>query len=510
MFIRLLAGFVTVFALAFAAPVRAAWHEASSDHFVIYAEQKPAQVRAFAERLERYHGAMSFLFKGTGSKPSPSNRVTIYVVRDQKEVRKLFGGDNKFVAGFYIPRAGGTMAIIPKVDSGDTEWDLSGEEILYHEYAHHFMYGSSAQAYPLWLSEGFAEFYAQTKFEKDGSVGLGLQALQRAGELAFSVNVPIERLLDTKAYLANKSKAHDEFYGRSWSLFHYLFFSESRKGQLSKYLALLNQRTPELEAAKQAFGDLAKLDRELGSYLKQKKLSYLKIGPGALNVGTINVRALDPGEAAIMPVLIRSKRGVDEESAAELLPEARKIAAQFPGHAPVLAALAEAEYDAGNNIEAIAAADAAIAVDPNNVNAHLQKSYAMARQAEDVTDNKEAKKAWNAVREQLLKLNAIENDHPLPLMHYYLSFGRGGAKPTKNAVQGLEWALQLAPYDIGLRFTVAQQQMRDLRFDDAIYTLGPLASNPHQAEVADSAQKMIAVAEAAKGLGTVETAEKDG
>ena len=509
MFLRLL-GFVG--ALVFAcAPLRAAWHEASSDHFVIYADQKPEQVRAFAERLERYHGAMSYLLKGNANKPSPSNRVTIYVVRNDKEVRKLFGGDSKYVAGFYIPRAGGSLAIIPKVDSGDSEWDLSGEEILYHEYAHHFMYGTSSQTFPLWLSEGFAEFYAQTRFDKDGSVGLGLPATQRALEMAFSVNVPIERLLDTKAYYANKGKAHDEFYGRAWSLFHYLFFSESRKGQLKQYLGLLNQRIPELEAAQKAFGDLKQLDKELTAYTKQKKLSFLRIMPAALNVGTITVRPLDAGEAAIMPVLIRSKRGVDEKIAAEILPEARKIASQFTGNAAVLAALAEAEFDAGKDLEAIAAANAAIALDPKNINAHLQKAYAMARQAEAITDDKEAKKAWNAVRAQLVGVNAIENDHPLPLMHYFMTFARSGAKPTKNAVQGLEWALELAPYDVGLRFSVAQQQMFEKRFDDAIYTLGPIANSPHQSEMSEVAIKMIEAAETAKSIGSdVELSENAG
>jgi hypothetical protein len=33
-------------------PVRADWAEVSSDHFVIYGEQRPEALRKFAERLE--------------------------------------------------------------------------------------------------------------------------------------------------------------------------------------------------------------------------------------------------------------------------------------------------------------------------------------------------------------------------------------------------------------------------------------------------------------------------
>ena len=292
-------------------------------------------------------------------------------------------------------------------------------------------------------------------------------------------------------------------------MFHYLFFEESRKGQLSTYLKLLNERVPELDAAKQAFGDLKTLDKELAGYTKRKKLSFVRIMPAALKIGTINVRELNAGEAAIMPVLIRSKRGVDEKIAADLLPDARKIAMQHAGDAAVLAALSEAEYDAGNDAQAIAAADAAIALNPNSVNAHLQKAYAMARQAEANSDDKQAKKAWNAVRDQLLKVNAIENDHPLPLMHYFLTFARSGAKPTKNSVAGLEWALQLAPYDVSLRFTVAQQQIFERRFDDAINVLRPLANSPHETEMAEAALKMIEDAEAAKTEGDVVIMKED-
>jgi tetratricopeptide (TPR) repeat protein len=360
------------------------------------------------------------------------------------------------------------------------------------------MYGVSSRSYPLWMSEGFAEFYSNAKFDKDGSVGLGLPATQRAMEIAYAKNVPIEHLLDTKTYLANKGKQHDEFYGRSWLLFHYLFFAETRKGQLGKYHDLLKTGTAELDAAKSAFGDLDALDKELGRYLKQKKLSYIKITASALSTGTINIRELDEGEAAIMPTRIRSKRGVTDKTAPELVPDARKIAAQFPQNAAVLSALAEVEFDAGNLKEAIVAADAAIAIDANNINARLQKAYALGRQADDISDEKSAKKAWATVRAELLKINAIENNHPIPLIQYYLTYARGGTPPTANAVQGLEWALALAPYDESLRFAVAQQQIFEERYDDAIDAMLPIANSPHQSEMTDAARKMIERAQAAK------------
>ena len=39
--------------MACAAPVSAQWHQAKTRHFIIYSEQKPAELKAYAERLTR-------------------------------------------------------------------------------------------------------------------------------------------------------------------------------------------------------------------------------------------------------------------------------------------------------------------------------------------------------------------------------------------------------------------------------------------------------------------------
>ena len=41
-----------------AAPAGAAWHRASSPHFIIYGDEAPAKLHAFAEKLERFDKAV--------------------------------------------------------------------------------------------------------------------------------------------------------------------------------------------------------------------------------------------------------------------------------------------------------------------------------------------------------------------------------------------------------------------------------------------------------------------
>ncbi|MEP2101488.1 MAG: hypothetical protein ABJP02_02540 [Parasphingorhabdus sp.] len=478
--------------LLFLSPAQAAWHEASSDHFLIYSNQKEKDVKAFAERLERYHDTMRFLFNRPATKPSPSNRVTIYVVKNLGDVRDLYGGKNKYVGGFYIPRAGGSLAIVAKVKSSRYEMSQS-ELILLHEYAHHFLIGSAARAYPRWLSEGFAEFYGTAKFGSDGSVSVGLSSKGRAYELALARDVPIELLLDTKAYGEKKSKKYDSFYGQSWALYHMLHFSQERKGQLSDYVSRLAQGADEISAAKQAFGALKELDKDLNSYLRKRKITTYRIPANYLNIGNIDVRRLRAGEAAMIPILIRSKRGVNEEQAANLLVEARQVAVQHPSDPAVLTALAEAEYDAGNDAEAITAANQALAIDANSINAYVQKGYALARMAPDAEDEAAA---WKKMRRQFVKLNKIENDHPIPLIQFYRSYREQGIEPPTIAVDGLARALELAPYDNGLRWMMANEFMEQKKYDWAAHTLGPLAHNPHQSEMTERALALLKKAEA--------------
>jgi tetratricopeptide (TPR) repeat protein len=467
---------------------QAEWLEASSDHFVIYGDQKEAAVQEFAERLETFHAAMARIFKRELSKPSPSNRVTIFVVSNAAEVREVTGAQNRYLAGIYMPRAGGSVAVVPKLRNASKR-ELSGETVLYHEYAHHFMTASlSSRAFPRWFVEGFAEFFAGVQFRSDGGIAVGTPPYYRAMELMNGGALPMELLLDFEGGDGDTSVIDTWFYGQAWALFHYLQMTPERPGQLDEFVRKLAAGRSALEAAKDAFGNFEKLDKDVRSYLKRRKINAIVLDRGSLKVAAVAVRKLRPGEADMMPIVIESKVGVSDEEAKSLVVEARKIAAGYPDDAAVLAALAEAEFDAGNDDAAIAAADRGLAIDPNQINAHLQRAYALERKVESGALPKES---WRDVRTQFGRANRIENDHPIPLVHFYLTYTKQGEKPTRNAIDGLEWALELAPFDESLRWLVAQQMVTDERFKEVAETLAPLAYSPHPGEYTDRARQLL-------------------
>jgi uncharacterized protein DUF1570 len=470
------------------AAAQAQWHEASSTHFVVYAEGNAESVRAFATKLERFDKGMRVLNGLADEDLGPANRLTIFVVSDIGAVRRLARGVPD-IAGFYVARAGGSVAFTPRRAGGGGRYDLDAETILLHEYAHHFMMQNFDAAFPAWFVEGFAEFFSTTRFEKDGSLGFGAAANHRAYGLIGMDALPIEALLASTERKFSSAQEEATIYGRGWLLTHFLNFEPSRKGQLNAYLTALNSGKPSLEAARSAFGDLHVLDRELKGYLMRRRLSYLRIAPEVLAIGDVKVRPLTAGEAAIMPFRIQSERGVSEDEAKALVPRMRRAAAPFADDAAVQAALAEAEYDAGNYAEAEAAAGRALAAAPANIDALTSRArVAMARaEADEASDAA----TWREVRRRLIAANRADPNHPEPLLLFYQSFLSEGIEPTRSAVAGLLRAFELAPQDGGLRLQVARQYLLDRKPAEARAVLMPVAFNPHSGATGKAIQAII-------------------
>lgn len=481
-----------------ATPAAAEWHEASSEHFVIYADDRPADIKTFAANLERYHSAMARVTGREAETPSPSNRVVIYVVGGERVMRSLSG--DRRIGGFYMPRAGGSRAFVQDIRNQKSGYPDLSTIILLHEYAHHFLMSSSRFAAPRWFNEGAAEFYAAATFEPDGSVWIGRPALHRAGDLAFADPVHVRELLDPARYEQKRVKGRDAFYGKSWLLYHYLTFNEARKGQLATYLSHLASGMDQKAAGEAAFGDPDKLERELKAYVRLPKMLSLKLPPEMLATAPVTMRRLTDGEAAMMPLQIRSQRGVDPEEAAVLVAEARLVAARYPDDPGVLTALAEAEFDAGNDAAAIAAADAALARDPARANAYVQKGYALFRQAAEAEADKRTA-AYAAAIKPFIALNKLETDHPLPLIYFFRAQVERGMSPTQNARAALERAAILAPFDHGLQINAGMMLAGEGKIAIARSFLDPVAANPHGGWTATRARQLIgAMTDASEGV----------
>ncbi|MFL6843518.1 MAG: tetratricopeptide repeat protein [Allosphingosinicella sp.] len=474
------------------AAARAEWREASSRHFLVYSEGNGESLRDFATKLEKFDKAMRIRLGFEDADLGPANRVTVYLVDNLTDVRRLIHANAASqIAGFYAGRAGGSIAVVPRATGARTSTDLNPATILLHEYSHHLMMQNASVAYPAWFREGFAEFNSTARFEEDGAIGFGAAANHRAWGL-FAMNpLPIETMFDPGSRKLSVAEWEATIYARGWLLTHYLMFDEARKGQLTAYIKAMNEGKGSLDAAREAFGDLKVLDRELKAYLGQRRIPYMRLSPEVLTIEPIAVRTLRPGEAAIMDLRIRSDVGVTKDDAARVAHDMAKAAAAYPNDATVQAALAEAEFDAGELDAAEAAADRAIAADPKNIEALLYKARARMARAQKAGTTDAA--TWKEIRHLITTANRADPNDPAPLILFHRSFIGQGIAPTRNAVEGLLQAFELAPQDLGLRMNVAHQLLVDGKASEARRALAPIAYDPHGGELGQAIVQVIAL-----------------
>lgn len=442
------------------------WHVATSDHFIIYSEESPASLRSYAEKLERFDALLRRNQSDLSRTPLPGDRLTVFALPSQEALQSVIGSHSDDVAGIYRPSVTGSIALTARYTSHDPN-DLNTQIVLLHEYAHHFMLLNFPTTYPTWFVEGYAEFFSVSRFEANGDVSIGIVARDRARELAMSEN------MSTEAVLAGRIRYDAILDARGWLLTHYLTFEPSRRGQLHIFLAALAAGKAPLDAAKEAFGDLHKLDRDVYAYLHRPRLSYMTISGSALKPGPVVVSEVSPGEAAIMEVRMNSRFGVDSREAQQRVIEARRISAYYPNDPAVQCAVAEAEDDARNPDNTDAAADRLLAVNAKSVCGMIFKGRAaMARGVKAKASP--ADKAWSDARHWFALANHAEPENPWPMSLYYLSYRAAHAAPSANAIDALYAAQDRAPQDPQLRMLCTTQLLRDGKPDDARAMLMPM------------------------------------
>ena len=85
----------------------------NTDHFTIYSKQNKQTIIHFAEKIERFHSLMDYVFQRKNFIPSDQNKLTIFILQNRNQVRKLHGGkNNRYIAGFYIPNSGNSSVFI--------------------------------------------------------------------------------------------------------------------------------------------------------------------------------------------------------------------------------------------------------------------------------------------------------------------------------------------------------------------------------------------------------------
>lgn len=448
----------------------AEWREARSRHFIVYSEADEPTLRAYLAKLEKFDFMLRTV---TGTKaPANPNKLTIFLLDSANAVERTLPYPSSGVVGYYDYSPRGAFFVGIRSNRGDAD-DLKGQTVLFHEYAHHFMYQYFPASYPSWYSEGFAEFYGTAEILDDDVIEVGRPAQHRYGSFYGGRWLPLDKMLTARNY-GDIGTDVDLLYAQGWLLVHYLSFGKERAGQLARYLAEINSGKSYEEAMTSAFGPGAKtLNSELFAYAGRRRVSLLSLPFKKIDVGPIEIRGVSPAEDTLMLHQITLAQGVLQRDSQQFAREIRAIAARFPDDPAALSALVEAERAAGNHANAAAAADRLLALRPGDPRAAMHR-FELAIEALRAARSTD-KAAWNAARDQLVAAHRRAPDDPLILEAYYDSFIAEGLLPPAGAQAGLFRAHELLPQDEGLRFKVAADFERRDMIKDALHVIRPAA-----------------------------------
>jgi Flp pilus assembly protein TadD len=492
-----------------ATPASAAWHLAKSRHFIIYSNQRPAELAAFAQKLERFDAAVRSVRAMDDPPVGDGNRLTVFALNDETAVQKLMRDRSGMVYGYYLGRASGPIAVVPRKTGAINSDELRAETVFLHEYAHHLMYQVLDRPYPRWVVEGFAEFFSTAIFTPDGAVRFGAPANHRAHGVYDRNNRMEIRTVLGDSFEELDGARFEWFYARSWLMVHYLTLEPSRKGQLAAYIEGIANGAAPLDAAVAAFGDLQKLDIELDRYSRQSRFTGFSVKPRSPQLPDVQVAPLTPGASEVILHYAQLRSGTSDKMMAAVAEQVRRVQGVHPGDELVEVALAMAELEAANPAAAEAAADRAIRANPRNTDALVLKGEAIIDKAR-ASKNSDPR-PFEEARRIFIAANKVDTEDPEPLAAYYQSYYLQGIGPTRNAIAALHYASNLAPQDRSLRISSAFRFLDEGKGAEARRTLAPVAYDPHGRRSSEKARRMIAKIDAGdlKGALAVATGKSE-
>jgi tetratricopeptide (TPR) repeat protein len=495
-------------ALALTTAANAAWLQASSKHFIIYGDMPKEEMQAYATKLETFDAAARLIRSMKDPTVGDGNRVQVFVVPSMLEVNRLYGQADAGIGGYYQGLVSGPFIVTPKkirLLNRQTQ-KIDPEIVFFHEYTHHLQLQNTQRPMPAWMTEGFAEFMGNPRFGDDGSIGIGAPAEDRAEQLFQSRWAPIADLIEGDAFKLGQAGFWAQNYAQGWLLNHYLAFEPSRKGQVEKYVSGIESGQNALVAGKAAFGDLGVLENELRSYVRQKSLPYVKIETSKLNIAPVTVTELSPGGQEVMPYRLHTKTGYGSVSIDSTLGKVRPIAKRYPNDPLVQRTLAEVEFDAKNFDESIAAAEAALKIDPKSTEALIYKGRGLLAKAKKANDAA----LFAEARKQFLAANKLDPEDPEPLYLYYRTYRAANVTAPKQAVDALHYATVLAPRDYYPAIQLVTEHLRQNNLKAASDALKPLAYLPHAGQTQrNDALKVLQLIEAGNGAGALALAQKE-
>jgi TonB family protein len=293
---------LSLFVLAiFASPASAqtdTWLEIRTPHFVIISNSKEKDARRITRQFERMRTVFRQVFPDANL--DPPTPIIVLAVEDKQNLRALepaiyLHQGQVNIAGLFLRTPEKNYVLVYQNAEG-----LHPFAPIYHEYTH-FVLSSTGEWMPLWLSEGWAEFYQNTEIV-DNEVRIGKVDAYNLEFLQHNPLLPLATLLavDLHSSYYHEDDKGSMFYAESWALTHFLKTKDTRENthRLLDYLDLVHKKVDSVSAASKAFGDLQEIQTELRKYIGNGDYSFLTMqGSTDVDDATFAIRTLTQTQA---------------------------------------------------------------------------------------------------------------------------------------------------------------------------------------------------------------------
>jgi len=273
------------------------WIEVRSPHFVVASNAGEKEARRVADQFEQIRALFHSGFPNL--RVDPAEPVLILAAKNESTMKMLLPEEwevkgHVHPAGLYQQGEDKHYVVLRLDSEGDNPFHA-----LYHEYTHVLLHLNFA-ALPLWLDEGLAEFYGNSRLgDKESRVG----TIDQSHLYILEQNklLPIDTLLNVAqgSPYYNEANQASVFYAESWALVHYLMLDpEAHQQQLLKnFLVAWDKSGSQVEAAQQAFGDPKRFGQVIEAYSRQRmfRVALFKNGQQAADK-TYAMRSLSAGE----------------------------------------------------------------------------------------------------------------------------------------------------------------------------------------------------------------------
>jgi Protein of unknown function (DUF1570) len=461
------------------------WRKAESANFIVYSDGSERGLRDYTIELERIDQLMRAYF---GLPQTRATRpLSVYLVSDRQALRTVEPALPPSSAGVYSANFRDMRAIAVRA---------SGEEIVRHEYGHHFMFSNFPGAYPAWFREGFAEFFMTATGSGAGQATVGRSSLMRIQTLNSLRWLPMDQVL-TGRFSQRERTARAAFYAQAWLLTHWILTDPDRRRRMDAYLSETG-RGVSTEAALQAHFGLT--TEQLGETLR----AYFHAGPRyaemdltAVPPPTVTITDMPASADDLLLLDLNARNGATPEAGAGLLARIRSAAQLRPGDRFAQTALARAEVFWGDPQAAEAILAPLLAAAADDVDLLLLMADVRLTQGERFQDPAARERTLAEARVFLERARQADpDDHRV---YQSLAHSRRflPGYPGEQDVELWRRAVAIAPQVASNRPIAAEALLKHGHVDEARRVIQPIANDPHGGEISPRVQRILdAIAEA--------------